>query len=108
MLKQERASCRDEDEHRGDVRYRGMGKKELQEPRPRRRARFGCRCPQLGLEQGAWAGRGGQLWIERSAMRVNEMGDRGFQFSQARAAQPAAGQMCANLAGAACGKFTVR
>jgi hypothetical protein len=62
----------------------------------------------LGLEQGAWASRRGQLWIERAAMRVNEIGDRGFQFPEARAAQPAAGQMRANLAGAACGKFTVR
>jgi|ERR1700723_1263305 len=107
MLNEERASCGDQDERHQDVRYRATRKKELQEPRPRRRARFDRRR-QLGLEQGAGTCRGGQLWIERAAMRVNEIGDRGFEFPEAGTAQPAAGQMRASLAGAACRKFTVR
>src|ERR1700683_4741936 len=108
MLNEERAGCGDEDQRHRDVRYRATRKKELQEPRPRGRARFGRRWHPLGLEQGARGCRGGQLGIERAAMRVNEMGDRGFEFPEARAAEPAAGQMRANLAGAAWGKFTVR
>jgi len=62
----------------------------------------------MRFEQGAWACRGRQLWIERAAVSVNEVGDRGFEFRKARATRPAGSQMRTNLAGAASGKFAVR
>ena len=107
MLNNRQASHCEEKQSDSNVRHRAARKKELEELGPPGHAGLGCGVSQLGLEHGARASGARQLWIERAAMHAHEIGDRGFEFREARAAEPAGSQMRANPPGAAAGKLAI-